>query len=223
MAIETIIHVALTTLGEQTGVYVGGLAAGLTLYGFHKFRDWWKKRKERKGDLIPQLVGKDVGVYKILAELLLKADAGRAWVCQFHNGTFYANNASQMKFTCTHELVADGVSRVADQRRNLLISQYAETINDIVNSTSVAIDLGPEKDINDEFGLMLRSAGANLVVMVPLKNGSAFEGFAGICFLDDLAMIRLRHYPDKTDEEIMNIFKKMLEPYASKIGYILRK
>lgn len=215
------LHEIYATIGSELGIMAAGAVGGTAIYCLSKFKQWWKDRKEAKTHALPELLGKDVGVYKLLAELLIKLDSGRVNIFQFHNGTYYVNSTSQMKFSCTHELVSDGVSRMADFRRNMLTSQYAETMHEIISRPSYSIDI-PKAEDND-FNMMAKVAGGNFLAFSVMKHGDVVEGFLSITFLDTLEEIKAKHYPNNTIEEVECIIKRALEPYAQRIGYILRK
>jgi hypothetical protein len=206
----------------ELGTFVAAALGAFLVLAFNKLREWLKTRKDTpKAELLPKLVEKDLEVYQLLSELLLKSDAGRAFVMQFHNGTYYMNSVSQMKMTCTHEVVSPGVSRQQLNRQNLLVSQYTKDINDIISQPSCFIEVS-DSSIG-QWSQLLRSSGTKLGAYAVLKDGQAIEGYLGLSFIDDLQDVFKNTFPNLSKEDAEKKLGLLLESYAIRIGYLLRK
>lgn len=194
---------------------IGGAVAGFVIYSIRYLWKRWKAHKaklqrEAASSMIPNLIKRDIGVYRDLTELMVETKADRAFVIQFHNGTYYVNKANQMKMSCTHEIVKDGISREQDNMQDLLISRFPVMINDLLNAEFITICT---KDKHDYFSQMLVNQGVGKCILAIVKDENILEGFVGISYIegDDLCSTI---DAEKIGEVVVN--------YAARVGYMLR-
>lgn len=207
----------ITTVGTEIGMLLGAVVGGMILYGVNVLKSKIASKKEPKRESIPLMVENDVEVYKILSEVLLKSKASRALVMQFHNGTHYVNSASQMKMSCTHEVVSDGIAKVSKNMQNMLISQHAQSVNNIITNASFPVKV--DDDDTEELKQLLRAQGVDFAMYAPFMRGSDIEGFIGINYLDPL----VDNFPGESEEIVQDKLGHLLASCALKIGYLLRR
>lgn len=196
-------------ISKDVGAFLGAALGGLAVYFFHKGKEWWTTRKKKQRNSIPGLVSMDIAVYKHLTELNTTAGSDRAFVIQFHNGTYYINQANQMKMSCTHEIVKDGVSREQESFKDILLSKVPIAIHELLTKSSVVFNIDGTETAY--FYQMLRDQGVTRFVGALMKEKDVVEGFVGISYLDTDAT--------EFDEEYL---KELVQSCANRIGFILR-
>lgn len=208
-------ELVLDKFSSELAAAAGGAAAGIFLYGIRlvwgrikKYRE--EMAKKRREEEIPKLVKKDVGVYRDLTELLVKTKADRAYVLQFHNGSYYVNQSSQMKLSCTHEIVRSGVSREQDSMQEVLVSKLAGKL-DILSKENSAVFVIDETD-QSYYGQMKKSQGVAVSIAAFMRDGNLIEGIVAINYLEGNDMVKT-----KLEKE-----RLIVEEAAGNIGYLLR-
>lgn len=194
---------------SQLGIWVGAGFGGLVVYHVNKLWIRYKENKRRKHSSIPLLNNIDISVYKYLAEALAESGADRAYVVQFHNGIFYVNAASQMKMSCTHEMVETGVSKEQEVLQGLVISHYPEDIHRIIHDGVPVFDTSVQDPT--KFVQMLRERGSKLTYVAAMREEDVLEGFVAMDFN--------KYEPGLEDSTTV---KSSILDYAQKIGYLLR-
>lgn len=203
-----LIEELILRIGADTAAFIGATLAGFAGYYINKGMEAWKKhRRIKANNSIPDLIKKDIGVYRDLTELLVETTADRAFVMQFHNGTYYVNQANQMKMSCTHEIVREGISREQDKMQDLLLSRFPTVVGDIISNSSIVITVGKQ---DYYFEQLLRHQGVMKCFVAVMRDGALIEGLIGVSYVAEES--------SKTDREIM----KTLESYTNKIGFTLR-
>jgi hypothetical protein len=204
-------EIIIEKFGIEVATGIGGALVGLIIYASKMAWNAWLSHKERKiteeKEMIPRLVKRDIGVYRDLTELLVAVGADRAFVMQFHNGTYYVNKGNQMKMSCTHEIVREGISREQEDMQDILLSRFPSTVNDLLSSPYTSVST---KDQSYFFAQMLKNQGVNRCIMAVIKDGEIVEGFLGVSFLAD----------ENVNEEEVG---KLVIDYSQRIGYTLRK
>jgi len=75
-------------------------------------------------------------VYTDIVELRALANADRAYVLGFHNGTEFLPSRPVWKLSCTHEVVRPGVSYQAARLQGILVSLIPEIISAVLAGSS---------------------------------------------------------------------------------------
>ena len=144
-----------------------------------------------------------------LIELRIACKATRAYVCQFSNGIYYKNATSQLNWNCTHEALHAGVSSIAGQRRNLLLTQVPVFFNDLLKHTCKKYVTANLDDV--PLKMMMREAGVETFIAAPFMNkGGELEGVVIVDYTLD------------TQEHWNKSLCPVLEDIAKTIGYTLR-
>jgi len=76
---------------------------------------------------------RNANVYKVLDYILNNFIADRAYIYEFHNGETYYSGSSQQKFSCSYEVVNEGVSSECNNSQNFRISNFHTMINALIS------------------------------------------------------------------------------------------
>lgn len=110
---------------------------------FKKFRMWvllkiaslMSKREFFPGVQIHQ---QNIQINNKLVELLVRMNADRVYIIQFHNGSKFSNNTPIWRISCTHEICQKGISYEIHNTQNLLASSVWDMIGAIYDVKDVA-------------------------------------------------------------------------------------
>lgn len=125
------------TIGEHIGTIGGYIALGLMAMISARVKEWYERRKARRG--IHTALTSDIRVQNYLASALSALETDRITVTQFHNGEHFASGASVQKLTLTHYTVRDGVTgptnpNNANELRSTPASFMPQTIGELFKS-----------------------------------------------------------------------------------------
>jgi hypothetical protein len=197
----------------EIGAYTGAAIGALLIFFYNKAHTQYKKYKANRLNSIPKLVETDIIVYQYLTELLVQTNCDRAFVMLFHNGQFYANNLSQTKFSCTHEIVKHGVSREHNNLQDLLLSRFTKFLTEIIAKKTVRLKVTNED--TSYFANILRQQSVDKCVISALRNGDAIDGFVAISYVDS-------NNWGSVSEEDKKKTEALLEETSMRIGFTLR-
>jgi hypothetical protein len=134
-----------------------------------------------KKDPIPTQVKASTGVNKELGEILNSSEASRVYVFQFHNGiTFYTGQHAQ-RFSCTYEMVSEGVSREAENLQNLQVSLFSWWINEVLSGRMTYYDVDDMADYTSR--IILEQQGVKSIICRPLIYKGKVVGILGLDFV----------------------------------------
>jgi hypothetical protein len=199
----------IKTASEEAGGALAAAAGAGVMMMFHRIKRYFKERDRRKHS-VQFINAMDLEVYKVMAELLAVSNADRINVFQFHNGTFFINTNSQMKFSCTHELVKPGFSKEMMNTKDIPLSTMPTTINRVINSESIIIDI--DQIDEDMVKSTMDARGTKLSVVAVIKSKDVIDGFISIDFINN----------DILDEQEQLSLKDLTHRTASRVGHILR-
>jgi len=137
----------------------------------------------KKRDAIVDETIQNGNVYTALQYLLSESGADRAYVMEFHNGAHYFSGRGQQKFSCTYEVVREGISAEFSNSQNHRISNFHHYTSEVVNSQR--FEYPNIADIEDTaFQALLRQKGVQSIMNVPIKtlNGKII-GILGIDYV----------------------------------------
>tara|TARA_R100001594_G_C3964986_1_gene246312 strand:+ start:99 stop:680 length:582 start_codon:yes stop_codon:yes gene_type:complete len=146
---------------------------------------WLGKRiiDRKKRDAIVDETMQNANVYTALEFLMGEMEADRAYIMEFHNGEHYFSGRGQQKFSCTYEVVKEGISAEFQNSQNHRISNFHHYISELVNQQKFEY-----KDIEDvadgSFKTLLQRKGVVSIYNVPLKtlNGKVI-GILGVDYV----------------------------------------
>lgn len=129
-------------------------------------------------------------IVKTLRRVLQEFECDRAYVYEFHNGTFYSSGLPMEKFSCTYEAVREGISSESQKHIEYKMSNYSEYIYKIVHQGLVKIDdidvYGFRENDCPLFKNLMKSKGVKSIINVALKNPyDQTVGFLGIDFVSN--------------------------------------
>ena len=128
----------------------------------------------------------NANVYTALKYIIDEMQGDRAYIMEFHNGESYFSGRGQQKYSCTHEIVEEGVSSECEFSQNHRVSNYHQYINNLVKNESFVF-----KDANNiqdrAFHQMLQRKGVKSIYNVPIKtlNGKII-GILGVDYVKDV-------------------------------------
>ena len=138
--------------------------------------------------VVTQLKG-NILVNASLQDLMMQANADRAYIFRFHNGDKYYNGTHKNKFSCDYEVVRKGVARQAERLQDIPVTLYPKFIQSVINETMIY------PDINEIDDIVTRSAlteqGIKGIAVAPyFRDGHLF------------AMIGIDYTHEPTEEEL---------------------
>lgn len=165
---ETILAAFITAIATLTSVLLG-----------QKFI-----HKKQKNCVIRE-TSQNANVYAALAFLMGEMEADRAYVLEFHNGGDKFSGRGQQKFSCTHEITADGISPECDFSQNHRISNYHRYINELVSQDHfVYADI--DNIYDKAFHKMLSRKGVKSIYNVPIKTlNNKVIGILGVDYVKE--------------------------------------
>jgi hypothetical protein len=95
---------------------------------FGGWKAWTKFQKERKknNDNFITVHGE---IHEVLTELRVLTDSARAQVIQLHNGEYFMDGVSMMKFSLTHESLEKGIESDVNRIKGVLCSMFVPLLN----------------------------------------------------------------------------------------------
>jgi hypothetical protein len=127
----------------------------------------------------------NANVYTALHYIMQEMKADRGYILEFHNGEIYFSGRGQQKFSCTYEIVEEGISPEASNSQNHRVSNYHNYINEIVtNGYFLYRDIAK---INDQsFYQMISRKGIKSIFNVPVKTlDGKIIGILGVDYVKD--------------------------------------
>ena len=144
--------------------------------------------KKNKCDPVVEDTAHSANVYTALQYTIQEMGADRAYVLEFHNGGHYYSGRGQQKFSCTHEIVEEGVSEECSFSQEHRVSNYHAYISELIQEDKFTY-LNAE-DIEDySFQKMLNHKGVKSIHNVPIKtlNGKII-GILGVDYVKGPAL-----------------------------------
>ena len=137
----------------------------------------------KNGTCIIRETLQNTNVYTALNYTLEKMGADRAYVMEFHNGDHYFSGRGQQKFSCTHEVVEQGISVECEKSQNHRASNYHLYIKELLENESYIY--GDIAEVEDRgFLKMAQDKGVSGIYNVPIKtlNGKII-GILGVDYV----------------------------------------
>lgn len=117
-------------------------------------------------------------------EFIMKTfNADRAYVFEFHNGSYFSSGLPMQKFSCTYESVSDGISSECSNPGEYRISNFNEYIRAMLKHGHFWC---PSLEGLQDYGLkaILSNKGVKSLYNVPIKTPSGKTiGFLGIDYV----------------------------------------
>lgn len=125
-----------------------------------------KGRKEK--ECVIRETSQNANVYTALRYIMEHMQADRGYIMEFHNGDVYFSGRGQQKFSCTYEIVEEGISAESQNSQNHRVSNYHNYVNDLVTEGRYLYH--SIEDIKDQaFYQMINRKGIKSIYNVPIK------------------------------------------------------
>lgn len=151
---DTIIAATITALATIVSVFMG--------------QYFMNRRKKISKDCLVRETAQNANVYTALDYIMGEMSADRAYIMEFHNGDSYFSGRGQQKYSCTHEVVEEGVSSECELSQNHRVSNYHHYISILVDEQKFAYQ-NIESIEDNAFHQMLKRKGVQSIYNVPIK------------------------------------------------------
>lgn len=163
------------------GILVAIITLASTLAGF-----WVKKHIQKKSASreLEEATHKNENILRLLKTLLEEVQCDRAYIFEFHNGTYFSSGLPIQKFTCSYEVVDEGISSECSNPGEYRVSNFNSYIKKIITERDVCIP-----NVNDivEHPLLkglLEEKGVKSLYNIPIRDISGKTiGFIGVDFV----------------------------------------
>lgn len=192
-------------IGLELGYIIAALISAAVTLGSMWCKVKIKERKEKIFNYDPNLHS---NVMTALEYMRRETEADRVYILEFHNGEHYFSGRSQQKFSCTYEVVNEGISREVQDLQNIRISSMHYLIKDVVQGeTFMCKDVGEFCD-DLSFKSFMETRGIKSMFVRPIKtlNGKII----GVVALDYVKDYRTW---GKNAEEFLEKQAKILSGY----------
>ena len=126
-------------------------------------------QKEDKLTVLRQQVS--TTVQALLERTVLRTQASRVCVNEFHNGTKTTGGLPFLKMSCTYEALNEGVNSVAHNRQDLPMQLYNVSTEALFNNPYIIIDTNNRTDIDSALGYeTLAKLGIAVAARVKITN-----------------------------------------------------
>jgi hypothetical protein len=98
-----------------------------------------------------------------------ETEADRVYILEFHNGEHYFSGRSQQKFSCTYEVVNEGISREVQNLQNIRISSMHYLIKDVVEENTFICKDSDEFCEDLSFRSLMEARGIKSMFARPIK------------------------------------------------------
>lgn len=149
---------------------------------------WLRKRWTDKGHQkeLEMSSFRNAEIIKVLKALLSDFDADRAYVFEFHNGSYFSSGMPMQKFTCTYETVSDGVSSECHNPGEYRMSNYNEYISAMIHERDYVIESVEKMGFDALLKSLLTKKGVKSLYNIPIRTFSGRTiGFLGLDYVKD--------------------------------------
>ena len=178
----------------------------------------------KKCDPIQEETKHNENVYTALNYTLEEMVADRAYVLEFHNGIHYFSGRGQQKFSCSYEIVQEGISAECHNSQDHRVSNYHTYVSELVEKEK--FEYTDVSEMEDHvFAGLLKLKGVKSIYNVPIKtlNGKII-GILGVDYVKERAIKNVMGFSGgerentQFDEEAFNFMKRQATIIA---GYLL--
>jgi hypothetical protein len=117
-------------IGLEYGYIIAAIISASATIGAVWMKNKVREKRDKVFDYDPNLHSNVVTALEFMRQ---ETEADRVYVLQFHNGEHYFSGKSQQKFSCTHEVVNEGISIEVQNLQNIRISSMHYLIKDVVS------------------------------------------------------------------------------------------
>jgi len=151
------------------------------------FGGLWLQRKWRDSSKTKELISstnRNSEIIKVLKKLRDEFLADRVYVFEFHNGEYFSSGSPMQKFTCTYEVVGDGVSAECHNPGEYRMSNYNDYISAIVNDRDYFVQNVEKLKDDALLKSLLTQKGVKSLYNIPIRTFSGKTvGFLGLDYV----------------------------------------
>jgi len=195
------------------------VSCGGTLGAVYLKHKLWSKAD----DTIEEETKSNENVYTALNYTLEEMEGDRAYILEFHNGQHYLSGRGQQKFSCSYEIVQEGISAECHNSQEHRVSNYHTYVSQLVEKEQFAYTDIEEMD-DHVFAGLLHQKGVKSIYNVPIKtlNGKII-GILGIDYIKTGATKNIigfgsDKHKSQFDDETFQFMKRQARIVA---GYLL--
>ena len=147
---------------------------------------WLKKRWGDKGHQkeLEHAAFKNAEIIKVLKGILSDFNADRAYVFEFHNGDYFSSGMPMQKFTCTYEVVSDGVSAECQNPGEYRMSNYNDYISSMIHKRDYIVKDIKKMNSDALLKSLLTKKGVKSLYNIPIKTFRGRTiGFIGLDYV----------------------------------------
>ncbi len=199
-------------LWEVIAYSIAALASSAATLGAVWLRH--KLNKDSKCGAIEKEAKHNENVYTALHYTMEEMGGDRAYVMEFHNGIHYFSGRSQQKFSCSYEIVEEGISSEAPNSQDHKVSNYHKYIKELVDKQKFAYE--NINSLEDHiFSNLLKHKGVKGIYNVPIKtlNGKII-GILGVDYVRPIT----EGFMKNSEEDVQKFMKRQARVIA---GYLL--
>jgi hypothetical protein len=136
-----------------------------------------------KRDEVKEDINNNVLIQQILNELMLKYDADRAYIFQFHNTIKYYDGTHRNHQSMTFEVCNNGISSEAQNLQNIPVSLYPMFLQQIMLEKMNYCDVHDIEEPATKIALL--NQGIQSIVIAPYFKNNNFVAYIGLDFVKD--------------------------------------
>jgi hypothetical protein len=155
---------------------------------------WFKSDISNK--LSSEKINKDITnnvlINKMLNDLLVKYNADRAYIFQFHNTIKFYDGTHKNHQSCTFEVVNLGISRVSTQLQNIPVSLFPIFLQDIMFNKMHYQNIDDMEETTTR--LELKNQGIKSLYIAPYFKEGQFVAYIGVDYVKDTMKTNINYF-----------------------------
>ena len=147
----------------------------------------------------------DVLIDRALKDLMVDAEADRAYIFRFHNGVTYYNGTHKSKMSNDYEIVREGISSQANYLQDIPTSLYSKLIKEVIALEFFYTDIDTMDDLRSR--QVLKQQGIKAIAIAPYyRNGKLFA-MIGLDYVNNQNNVQIEDFVNNTEtvkEDFLN-------------------
>jgi len=146
--------------------------------------------------LFTEKINKDITnnvlINKMLNDLLVKYNADRAYIFQFHNTIKFYDGTHKNHQSCTFEVVNLGISRVSTQLQNIPVSLFPIFLQDIMFNKMHYQNIDDMEETTTR--IELKNQGIKSLYIAPYFKDGQFVAYIGVDYVKDTMKTNINYF-----------------------------
>lgn len=169
------------TLIAVESIIVAFVTIVSTFGGLWLKKKWGDKNHQKE---LEHITFKNAEIIKVLQGVMSDLGSDRAYVFEFHNGDYFSSGMPMQKFTCTYEVVSDGVSAECHNPGEYRMSNYNDYISSMVHKRDYIVQNVSNMKSDALLKALLTKKGVKSLYNIPIKTfGGRTIGFIGLDYV----------------------------------------